>query len=103
MGGGGGSMGDIFCMPLLLQLPSVSDPAVLCSLYSASRRKDAGGKHSPNFSGACRLVRRCVLCVLSLPQIMEVTFLACNLLTLDKVPIGFHARNSRTQPCFPHS
>ena len=61
-GGGGGSMGDIFCMPLLLQLPSVSDPAVLCSLYSASRRKDAGGKHSPNFSGACRLVRRCVLC-----------------------------------------
>ena len=34
------------------------------------------------------------------PQIMEVSFLACNLLrhTLDKVPIGFHTQNF-TQNC----
>ena len=42
------------------------------------------------------------------PQILEVSFIACNLLkhTLDKVPIGFHAQNftqNCTQPCFPHS
>ena len=50
------------------------------------------------------------LCGLTLchPQIMEVSFLACNLLnhTLDKVPIGFQAQNftqNCTQPCFPHS
>ena len=40
------------------------------------------------------------------PQILEVSFIACNLLkhTLDKVPIGFHTQNftqNCTQPCFP--
>ena len=64
------------------------------------------------FTYTCNLNINCVgspwWLTLYQPQILEVSFIACNLLkhTLDKVPIGFHAQNftqNCTQPYFPHS
>ena len=65
-------------------------------------------RHSCSAQSACRPLFKYLLITLYHPQIMEVSFITCNLLkhTLDKVSIGFHAQNftqNCTQPCFPHS